>query len=558
MDTLITTKKSISSLIQDFAAGNIAVPEIQRDVVWSPEQVKDLLDSVSEGYPCGSLIFWEPRERDESLIKSIIRPERLEQHKWKLPQYFLLDGQQRLSALAAVLLDQAQLKDLLVELEEEMPIIYADLKNFPRVMEATTDDTGHKFPWVSVNRLFSNTFKITEDYQKRLRPEQQRSIDDFTQRVRDYTFPIQIIKGRSYADVAKIFARVNSQGTQLTGAEIHLASIVPHWPGITKEFRDYRFELRQKNYDLDLNFLMRAITVIECGVAQIKKLTDQVGNKKISKRHLNRVWRKAKSATDTIIRTLNDELELDKTKYFTSKNVLVPLVYYVAKEKDKSRSLAVRKMTEFFLFSQLGEHYGSGADTALRKDMRSLADPYLTPRQGLADLVDIVKKEARQYYRGLKIKKDDIGGVASKNVMLLIMYVLMRKRNACNFGPGKTLSLSDIAPKDLQLHHIFPFNFMMTDKAALKFRDEYDYSPAEFRTLVNDISNLTFVSQAKNIEIGDKPPFQYLPLDTNNELRKAHFIPEDRNLWRPERFWDFLEARSKIIAQAANSLLKYL
>lgn len=46
--------------------GQIAVPEIQRDVVWKPEQVKELVRSIFSDYPCGSLIVWEPSgRRDE-------------------------------------------------------------------------------------------------------------------------------------------------------------------------------------------------------------------------------------------------------------------------------------------------------------------------------------------------------------------------------------------------------------------------------------------------------------------------------------------------------------
>ena len=55
METLLTTQRSVSSLIQDFEKGNIGIPEIQRDVVWNAEQVKELIDSSKLGYPCGSL-----------------------------------------------------------------------------------------------------------------------------------------------------------------------------------------------------------------------------------------------------------------------------------------------------------------------------------------------------------------------------------------------------------------------------------------------------------------------------------------------------------------------
>jgi uncharacterized protein with ParB-like and HNH nuclease domain len=67
MENLLPTMKSISDLVQDFESGNISVPEIQRDVVWGADKVKDLIDSISKAYPCGSLILWEPRRRITAL-----------------------------------------------------------------------------------------------------------------------------------------------------------------------------------------------------------------------------------------------------------------------------------------------------------------------------------------------------------------------------------------------------------------------------------------------------------------------------------------------------------
>src|SRR5262245_32948805 len=112
MGSLISTLKSVADIINEFQSGNIAIPEIQRDVVWDAEQIKSLIDSVSRGYPCGALIYWQPREKDAQLVKSMIRPERLQYHS-ELPRYFLLDGQQRVTALASVLLKREKLREIL-------------------------------------------------------------------------------------------------------------------------------------------------------------------------------------------------------------------------------------------------------------------------------------------------------------------------------------------------------------------------------------------------------------------------------------------------------------
>jgi hypothetical protein len=484
MENLLSTVKTVSELIDDFEGGLIAIPEIQRDVVWKSDQVKQLVDSISNGFPCGSLILWEPREKDASFVKSLIRPERLEKFRNSLPRYFLLDGQQRVTALSSVILKRDLLKDLLNELEEDMPLIYINLKKFPNEIEATQTPAGYRFPWVLYNKLFDGSVFNSVEYEN-LVTQKKEKIRQYVQRIRDYKFPVQIIRDQNYPAVAEIFTRVNSLGTQLTGAEIHLARIVPHWQGITKNFRDYRRELRKDYYDLDLNFLMRAITAIECKVPQIRKLSEKIARDRPSKASLNKTWGKVKTSTNRLIRILKKELYLDKSKYVLSKNALVPLVYYVASEK---KSAAISSIKKFFLLSQLSEHYGAAADSTLRKDFKILVEAS-KPRLGLSELVFNVNREARQSYRGLKIKPDDVWGIPSKNILLLLMYILMRKKNATDWAIPPT-PLEDIGPEDIQLHHIFPFDLMIKDKNAWKRYNDEGYSLAEYRADITDVANI--------------------------------------------------------------------
>jgi hypothetical protein len=99
---------------------------------------------------------------------------------------------------------------------------------------------------------------------------------------------------------------------------------------------------------------------------------------------------------------------------------------------------------------------------------------------------------------------------------------------------------------------------MNNNKVALKWYLDNGYSPAQFRNDVNDIANLTFLSQRENAEIYDTPPAQYLLNETTEEMRKAHFIPENKELWKTENFSDFLEERRRLLSQAMTRLLKRL
>ncbi|MBF6568055.1 MAG: DUF262 domain-containing protein [Candidatus Binataceae bacterium] len=555
MAVLIPTQLSVSELMDDFFRGRIAIPEIQRDVVWDSDQVKELFDSIYQTYPCGSLIFWEPRLRDGKLMREIIRPEMLAYFKNRLPKYFLIDGQQRVTALASVMLEPGFLKRIEPEIENSLSSLYADLRHIPKEIEAANDGEGYKFPWALLNDVFDGRVKDVPDFNK-LSQDTKRKVDRYVQQIRNYKFPVQIIQETDYPTVGKIFSRVNSQGTQLTGAEIYIASIIPHWRGISTEFRKYRGDLRKDGYDLDLTFLMRAITTTACDVPQIKKLADKVSHGDLKRSQLDRLWRESKRAINLVKQCLREGLFLDKTKFILSKNALVPLVYYVAKSRGKR--LDRKAMMKYFLVSQLGGHYGAGGETVLRRDLKYLSEPGTRPTDGLRELLAVAIAEAKQEYRGLRISHNQITGITSKNVILLLMYIAMRKKRAEDFGLSEPQGLENISSDELQLHHIFPFDFMMKDNKARQYQEDRALTPRKYREQVNDIANITFLSQKTNVQIGNVSPWQYLGNETSKESRRAHFIPEERELWKPENFDKFLDRRRRMLAKAINSLVRSL
>jgi uncharacterized protein with ParB-like and HNH nuclease domain len=92
------TKRDITTLMGEISRREIKLPEIQRGFIWKPTQVAKLVESLYRGYPTGSLLFWKttqaPRTRGfatgDGAAEPVIQP------------LFLLDGQQRLTALYRV------------------------------------------------------------------------------------------------------------------------------------------------------------------------------------------------------------------------------------------------------------------------------------------------------------------------------------------------------------------------------------------------------------------------------------------------------------------------
>src|SRR2546425_12150489 len=92
---------SVGSLVGMIESGELQLPEIQRRYVWRGPRVRDLLDSLYRGYPSGSILVWET-EQDIPTRKMGVDQRTTPFEGRKL----LLDGQQRLTSLTAVLKGQ--------------------------------------------------------------------------------------------------------------------------------------------------------------------------------------------------------------------------------------------------------------------------------------------------------------------------------------------------------------------------------------------------------------------------------------------------------------------
>src|SRR3954453_7938473 len=85
----------LSQLIGDIDLGKLALPELQRPFVWQRSKVRDLLDSMYRGFPVGYLMLWNAAEVDARVIGP--------SGKQHTPTEFIIDGQQRLTSLYAVM-----------------------------------------------------------------------------------------------------------------------------------------------------------------------------------------------------------------------------------------------------------------------------------------------------------------------------------------------------------------------------------------------------------------------------------------------------------------------
>ena len=69
-DNYKITQYSVSTILGYVENSQIAIPEIQRPFVWKGQEVRDLIDSLYEGYPIGYLYGRILRSESADLVKA--------------------------------------------------------------------------------------------------------------------------------------------------------------------------------------------------------------------------------------------------------------------------------------------------------------------------------------------------------------------------------------------------------------------------------------------------------------------------------------------------------
>ncbi len=98
---LSTEPQLISTLIQALSKGEIKVPQFQRKFVWKAQQALNLLDSIANNYPVGSLLLW--RTDTKLATERNIGDFKLPRTDDMSPTDYVLDGQQRLTVIYSCL-----------------------------------------------------------------------------------------------------------------------------------------------------------------------------------------------------------------------------------------------------------------------------------------------------------------------------------------------------------------------------------------------------------------------------------------------------------------------
>src|SRR5712671_833574 len=210
------TPHPIETLLTWVKSGEIAIPEIQRPFVWDAIKVRNLLDSLYQGYPVGYLVAW----RNPTV--------RLKDGSSSAGKRILIDGQQRVTALMAALLG----REVLTKDYETVRIRIAFHPQEQR-FEVSNPAIRKDAAWIpDVSELFSPSAKmlqITKTYTAANPGVDEDTLFGTLEKLRkivnNHVGVIDLAEDLEIETVAEIFIRVNSAGSELSQADFAMSKI---------------------------------------------------------------------------------------------------------------------------------------------------------------------------------------------------------------------------------------------------------------------------------------------------------------------------------------------
>jgi hypothetical protein len=569
---------SIATLVDMYKRGELRLPEIQRHYVWRATRVRDLLDSLYRGYPSGSILMWETDEPVPTRESAITQDTSA-----FVGRKLLLDGQQRLTSLTAVLNgEKVQVRgrkkpiEILFNLEhpdgppkdateieddEASPLLADDELDEDAAEEDPGDDgdasrsLADRFArrtfvvaskglaalpnWVSVSAVFATGSDA--EFLKRAGitsfddPRFQRYTDRLKKlrAIKDYPYVVHVLgRGMDYEEVTEIFVRVNSLGAKLRSSDLALAQITSRWPNLLQELEAFQEECEKSWFTIDLGQLVRAIVVFATG--QCKFHT--VGATKVER--LKEGWVRAQRGLQFAINFLRANAGMEDESLLSSPMFIHALAVVGETKRNQLTQAEQQALLHWLLVANARGRYSRGStETLLNEDLVILF------RSG--DVTALIEPLKRQFGR-LHIEPSDLAGRGANSPLFSLAYLALKAAGAKDWNSGLGLSLTHQGRMHfIQWHHIFP-------KALLK---EQGFETGE----INEIANMAFISGQTNQRLGKKGPAAYLPAIIERQGGAAlasQCVPLDPSAWALETYRDFLAMRRQALAERMNAFIQ--
>lgn len=573
-------KYNLNSLIQNIDLGTIGLPDIQRPFVWKDTKVRDLFDSFYKGYPIGYFLFWENVNIDG--VKSIGTSA-----KQKYANLLIVDGQQRLTSLYAVLKGQEVIREnydktkIIIAfnpLEDKFEVPDAAIRKNPRYYQNISD------LW----KPDVNIFKVIMDFIANLKRHidvsegLEAKIQEAFMRLKNLeNYPFSVLELSQELDeeqVADVFVRINSEGKTLNQADFILTLMSVFWDEGRTDLENFCRDARTPStvHATPFNYLVvpkpehmlrvavglafrRARLQYIYSILRGKDLETGIFSEDRREQQFDRLKVAQSQALDIqnwheFIKALKQAGYNNGSFISSNNNVLYAYVFFLIGRVDYKLELYdLKKLISrwFFMCSITGRYTGS-PETVMEMDLarfRSIRDA-----QGFVDeLNTIIESQLTADFWNVSLPMG-LATSSFRSPSLFAYYAALNIHNA--LGLFSKLQVKELLESGLRAnksalerHHLFPKAWLIKNGVT----ESRDY---------NQIANFALVEWSDNIAISDKEPRVYLPIYeqrfANDELENMRYWHALPNNWQAMDYQDFLKERRYKIAEVVRDAFQKL
>ncbi|MFT4217069.1 MAG: DUF262 domain-containing protein [Micropruina sp.] len=573
------TTYQLNGLIEDIRRGEVALPDIQRPFVWQASRIRDLFDSMYQGFPVGYLLFWATGAPVGARQIGTVEKE-------AVPRLLVVDGQQRLTSLYAVLAGQPVLKSDYSTARISIGFRPSDA-HFVVTSAATREDPEYIADITTLwngkgRRQVVRDFFARLEQKRTLEKEEQDRLDDAIDRLFDLqNYPFKVIELSADVDeeqVAEVFVRINSEGVKLNRADFILTLMSVHWERGRLELEQFCrsaknpaasgpspfnwFIKPQPDQLLRVGIALgtkRAVLQQAYTLLRGKDLKTGIASAEAQRSQFQRL----EAAQSHVLNLTNwhEFLQcLERAGYrsaamITSDNaVLYSYAMWLIGRVDYRMPIAELRdvITRWFFMAHATSRYSGSFETQFESDVAKL-DSITTAAGFTATLDQVVNDTLTSDFWTITLP-NSLATSASKSPALSAYIAALNILDAdALLGKVKVRSRLDpaiAAKKGVERHHIFPKAYLKRHLGLTDIKQ------------VNQIANMALVDWPENIGISDQPPTEYWPtfaarLDAHVLARQMHHhaLPEG---WTELSFSEFLVARRSLMAQVVREAFDQL
>lgn len=518
--------QKIDKIIKRVDDGDIKIPAFQRGYVWKQNQILELLESVYNEYPIGSVLLWKTTDKIKSTRN--IAGYQIPMKDESYPVNYVLDGQQRIASLYGVFSEGIEQETDGSGYNPNLEIFefYFDFETnrfLPKSEVVDGSSCIHLRHLLGVTRLIPALKELDESFHDDAQKLQSRFLN--------YEVPVVTIENRSREDVGIIFERINNTGTRLSALDLMTAWTWTDDFHLLEASDDFLEELDQKGFgNIKHKVLLQIISAV------VKKSTITKTILSLSGEEVRDNWKNIIEATKRAVDFLATDLNCRHLDFLPFSQQLVSLtVFFDIVGKNPSPD-QLKVLKHFFWKTSFSKRYSSGQTSAkMDVDIQEMI------KLSKNDLSAFEEYEYTVDSQALMHTKFSKGNPITRAILLL-----MAQRTPRDLISGQAIDLSKALShyNRKEYHHVFPNAFL---KKQGKERDH-----------IFCVLNFCFLTSNSNKVISKRSPSDYMMKESEKmgfDLKiTSNMLPTNTGVYMGNLYEHFLEQRAELMLSEISSL----